>query len=213
MKASITGDIVQSQELSDPTIWLNPLVQLLKEYGESPGRWEIYRGDSFQIEISPKDALRCALILKSLIKKLRKKTLDVRIAIGIGEKRFTSNHVSRSAGDAFVFSGRLLDKLKKDKIHLGIKTPWGDFDSEFNLIIKLALVIMDRWTSNSAEVAELMLKDAKLTQQDIAGILGLAQSTVNDRIKRASLYEIIEMVDYYEERISAILPLNQRTED
>jgi hypothetical protein len=213
MKASITGDIVQSQGLSDPAIWLNPLEQLLKEYGESPGGWEIYRGDSFQLEISPKDALRCALIIKSLIKKLKKNTLDVRVAIGIGEKRYTSSHVSRSAGDAFLFSGRLLDQLKKEKIHLGIKTPWSDFDAEFNLIFRLALIIMNNWTSNSAEVAELMLKNTKLTQQDIANKLGLAQSTVNDRIKRASLYEIMEMVDYYEERISAILKQIQLTED
>lgn len=205
MKASITGDIVHSQGLSDPSLWLNPLENFLSDFGESPVGWEIYRGDSFQIEVQPEDALRMSLIIKSVIRKLNVKKLDVRIAIGIGEKRFSSKHVGRSSGDAFVFSGRLLEKLKQDKVNLGVKSPWPDFDREFNMIFRLALVIMDGWTANSAEVAELMLKSSELTQTEIAGVLGIAQSTVNDRIRRASLYEIIEMEAYYRDRISAIL--------
>ena len=205
MKASITGDIVGSQELSDPTLWLNPLEQVLNGFGESPDVWEIYRGDSFQIEVQPEDALRISLIIKAVIKKLRVKKLNVRIAIGIGEKRFSSKHVGRSSGDAFVFSGRLLERLKQDKVNLGVKSPWPDFNREFNMIFRLALIVMDGWTANSAEVAELMLKNPELKQTEIGGVLEIAQSTVNDRIRRASLYQIIGMEAYYRDRISAIL--------
>ena len=115
MLAIITGDIVDSRSINDPTIWMDPLKELFNKMGETPQNWEIYRGDSFQIEVAPEESLRIALVIKSIIKKLKTKKLDVRIAIGIGEKNFEANYVSESTGEAFVFSGTLLDELKKIK--------------------------------------------------------------------------------------------------
>ncbi len=204
MLAIITGDIVDSRSISDPTIWMDPLKELFNKIGETPQNWEIYRGDSFQIEVAPEESLRIALVIKSIIKKLETKKLDVRIAIGIGEKNFEANYVSESTGEAFVFSGTLLDELKKNKVHLGIQTPWSRLNSELNMMFKLALVVMNSWTSKSAEVAELLFDVSEITQVEIANRLGIAQSTVNDRVKRGSIYEIIELEQYFRNRIKEI---------
>lgn len=203
MNTTITGDIVHSQSVDRAEIWLNPLKELFAQFGESPTDWEIYRGDSFQITVPSKDSLRVAILIKSVIKKQKPKQLDVRLAIGIGKEDRYANRVSEASGEAFVYSGQLLDALKQKKVHLGVKSPWDDFDKEFNMMFKLALVIMNSWTSNSAEVAELLFSISGITQVEIAERLGIAQSSVNDRIKRGAIYEIMEMEQYYREKITS----------
>lgn len=203
MKTTITGDIVNSQSIGKPEVWLHPLKELFSKIGDSPADWEIYRGDSFQLIVPAKDAVRVSILIKSVIKKQKPKQLDARLAIGIGKEEIYANRVSEASSEAFVYSGQLLDELKQKKVHLGIKSPWDEFDKEFNMIFKLALVIMNSWTSNSAEVAELLFSISGITQVEIAEKLGIAQSTVNDRIKRGSIYEIMEMEEYYRERIES----------
>ncbi|MCC5905565.1 MAG: winged helix-turn-helix transcriptional regulator [Balneolaceae bacterium] len=203
MEGTITGDIVRSQAVEKPEIWLNPLKELFQKVGEQPADWEIYRGDSFQLYSAPEKLLRISILIKAIVKKLNFKELDVRIAMGIGKIDFRSSFVSESAGEAFVYSGQLLDQLKENKIHLGIKSPWQNLDNELNMMFKLALIIMNSWTANSAEVAEILFKESGITQVEIAKKLGIAQSSVNDRIKRGHIYEIIELEQYYRDRIQS----------
>lgn len=203
MNAVITGDIVQSQSVPDPGIWLNPLKEFFSNYGDTPAEWEIYRGDSFQLVLPAPDSVRASILIKSLLKKLEYKVLDVTLAIGIDSGELKAKKVSEATGDAFVYSGQLLDSLKKEKIRLGIKTPWNKFDDEFNMMFKLALVIMNSWTSNSAEVAEILFNHPRITQVEIAKKLGIAQSSVNDRIKRGAIYEIMEMEKYFRSKIKS----------
>jgi hypothetical protein len=200
----ITGDIVHSRQLKDPTDWLNPLKRLFHQTGTSPESWEIYRGDSFQIEITPPEALLTALQIKSVVRQVR--GLDVRIAIGIGEKSYDSPRISESTGEAFVRSGQLLEQLKAQKMTMGIATFDGDFDEEFNMMLKLALIVLNSWSVNSAEIAELMLTSPELSQTRIGKQLGIAQSSVSERIHRGSLYEIIELENYYRKRVQRLTP-------
>jgi len=205
MKTIITGDIVHSQTVENPKLWLDPLKELFSIFGDSPATWEIYRGDSFQLSISSEDSLRTAILIKSVIKKQNIKKLDVRLALGIGKDDLYANKVSEATGEAFVYSGKLLDSLKENKVHLGIKTPWQEFDKEFNMMFKLGLVIMNSWTSNTAEVAEILFSVPGITQVEIAEKLGIAQSSVNDRIKRGAVYEIMEMERYFRKKIETII--------
>lgn len=197
MVATITGDIVQSQTVTNPSIWMDPLKDWFQKLGESPRDWQIYRGDSFQLEVNSEDSLRVAIVIKSIIKKLNHKKLDVRLAIGIGKRGYREGYISESSGDAFVYSGTLLDELKDENVHLGIRTPWDNINKELNMMFKLALVIMNSWTGKTAEVSELLFSEPGITQTDIADKLGIAQSTVNERIKRGSVHEIIELEQYY----------------
>lgn len=70
MIAVISGDIIASRELENQGIWLNPLQNLLKTWGDSPKDWKLERGDFFQVEVAEvADALKKALQIKALIKK------------------------------------------------------------------------------------------------------------------------------------------------
>lgn len=209
MYSTITGDIVNSRTVSDPGIWSKSLKKQLSTFGQTPIDWEIYRGDSFQLVLDAKDSLRATLLLKSAIKKLKEKKLDVRLAIGIGEDSRNTNYVTESMGDSFVYSGELLDELKKKKVNIGVRSPWPEFDKEINIMLKLALEIINSWSSNSAEVAEILFSVPGITQQEIAESIGIVQSSVNDRIKRGSIYEIVELEQYYRDRVSQFINRNQ----
>jgi len=71
MIAIITADIINSRKLVNQEIWIAPLKKLLASYGATPKKWEIFRGDYFQIEIEdPNEALLASLKIKALIKSI-----------------------------------------------------------------------------------------------------------------------------------------------
>lgn len=202
MVSIITGDIVNSRKLKDQQKWIDPLKELFHEISPDPGTWAIYRGDSFQIKVPAEDALRVALLIKSTIIRIDVAVLDVRLAIGLGESDDTGTTVNESTGEAYVYSGTLLDELSVSDARLGLKTPWPRVNKEFYMLFRLALVILDKWTNRTADVAFILLKEQSVTQMEIAKKLGLAQSTVNAHIKRGSLHEIMELERYYSEIIT-----------
>src|SRR5690606_30124056 len=115
MHAVITGDIINSTKV-DPKIWLPVLKNVLNQAGTSPKEWEIYRGDSFQLFIKdPLLALTIAIQIKAAIKTI--KSLDVRMAVGIGNIEHTSNQVTEANGPAFIYSGERFESLKREKLN------------------------------------------------------------------------------------------------
>lgn len=200
MLTAITGDIVASRKAGEPSKWLEPLKELFNQFGDRPRFWDIFRGDSFQLHVKNEDALRAAILIKATIKKTDVKGLDVRLALGLGEG-YAEEMVKESFDEAFVYSGQLLDQLKQRKVHMGFRSPWPKLDNEMNIMMKLATVIMNSWTANTAETAALIFSEEGITQTEIASRLGIAQSTVNDRIKRGAVHEIVEFEQYYRNRI------------
>src|SRR5690606_25321178 len=132
MVAVIKGDIIASRKLAEPAQWLHPLKKLLSSWGNTPKQWELVWGDFFQLEIPhPEQALHKALSIKALIKKIgaadspkKYSPIDVRMAVGIGEKTFSGKRISESNGPAFIHAGEKFDTLKKQKINLAIQSPW-----------------------------------------------------------------------------------------
>ncbi|TYP99184.1 SatD family protein [Tenacibaculum adriaticum] len=194
MISIITGDIINSRTILVEE-WLPVLKSAFNKIGKTPKTWEIYRGDSFQIEVENiADSFRFALELKTAIKKI--KDLDVRLAIGIGTKNFNAKNITEANGEAFVNSGYAFDHLLK-KQNLAIKSPWKEVDEEFNIAFGLALLIMDNWTVNSAEFVKMVLDNPKVTQKVIAKKLEISESSASERRKRSGLDEIMKLEKRY----------------
>ena len=182
--------------------------RVLATEGSTPKTWEIFRGDSFQLEIKdPSQALLKAVQIKAAIKRI--KHLDVRIAVGIGSISHASSKITESNGEAFIFSGELLEAITKEKRNLAIRTPWLELDEEINLYLKLALVIMDDWSPSSAELVQILTeqytRNRELRQNKIAAKLEITQSSVSARIKRAYYSEIRAVLDRYQEKIKSYI--------
>lgn len=205
MKTSvITGDIIKSRD-AENSEWISSLKDALKTLSTDDSYWEIYRGDSFQIEIKDiHKSFEAALYIKANIKMI--KGLDVRMAIGIGDKSFKGKKVTESNGEAFRFSGETIESLKKEKLNLKIKTKNETINNELNLYFKLALLSIDNWTTNSAEIVKLSLEHPNKFQKDLAKLIGTNQDAISKRIKRASLDEILELNEMYKQKIETLLP-------
>lgn len=201
MIAVITGDIINSREL--PEEWIGTLKAALEGLFGEKINWEIFRGDSFQVELSAKDALINAIYIKACIKTL--KGADVRIGIGIGEKSINAEKVTEANGEVFINSGNAFDNLRINKVNMAIKTPWAKVDEEFNLFIKLALITMDSWGQIAAEMVKYAIENQNTKQDKIAKISGRSQSSVSEALKRAHFTEIMEVENRYRAVVTKLI--------
>lgn len=203
MISVITGDIINSRK-ADPARWLDVLKTVLSRFGNEPKDWEIYRGDSFQLRIEDySKVLIAAFEIKAAVKKFSK--LDIRMSIGIGEQSYHRVNITESSGSVYFYSGELLEKLKKEKCSLAIKSDWPHFDREINLYLKLGLIAMDSWTPVSAESVSVALEKPNISQHEIGHILGVKQNTVSYRLKRAYFEEILEINEMFKYKLSQLL--------
>lgn len=199
MVCIITGDIVGSRKLKET--WLEALKAALKNVSDS--NWEIYRGDSFQLEVKAADALKSAIYIKACIRT--NKAADVRMGIGLGEIKTKRAKLSEASGEVFVNSGIAFDGLKQAKVNLSIKTDFPQFDEEINILIKLSLIAMDSWGVATAEVVKHALEHENILQSELAAISGRTQSSVSEALKRAHFSEIMEMDKLYRKKLNQLL--------
>ena len=194
MTSIITGDIIESQKVK--TIdWIEDLKELFNHFGAESTDWEIYRGDSFQIEINdPKEALWAAIRIKAFLKS---KKMDARMGIGIGSKPKSNLKISERSGKVFIHAGQVFDSLKKDKITMGIKTSNSIVDETLNLMLQLALTIMDNWPQQSAEYVFAAIENPTLTQKELGLILNIQQASVSRRSIRSHFDLIMKFESFY----------------
>lgn len=166
----------------------------------------------FQIEIKTLRKHLKAFEIKALIKKVEplnenKKisTIDVRMAIGVGEKNYTAESIAESNGSAFIYSSEKFELLKKENSTMGIKSPWKSFDDEMNLYLKLAGIFMDKWTVSSAELVQIIFNNPGITQEEIGKKLGIKQNSVSGRWNRANVNEVLELEAIYRNKIRSLL--------
>lgn len=199
MTSVITGDIINSRGIDKPIRWIKPLKAVLNELGKELRDWEIFRGDSFQLEIRDvHQVLMAAIRIKATIKCT--KNLDVRMAIGIGEKEHRAQKITQANGEAFIYSGELFERLKKNT--LAIRSPWKEVDNQINLLLELALLTIDHWTPSSAEIVRLSMEIPEATQKEIGKKLGITQGRVSERQKRAGYDEVMKMEQRFRELIN-----------
>jgi hypothetical protein len=200
MEGIITGDLINSRQV-EPSEWMPALKKVLKKYGKEPKNWEIFRGDSFQLNTKPEDALLAAILIKAEIKQW--KNLDVRIGIGLGEITYQAAKITESNGTAFLNSGECFEELKKQT--LAIKTPNKDLNTTLNLMIELASLTIDRWTETAAKLIKIKIENPNVNQKDLASLLNkTAQGTISEGLKRGGYDEIQKLLDYYKHKISEL---------
>ena len=192
--AVLTGDIINSRG-HNASKWIDNLKAFLGNYGESPIDWEIYRGDEFQLRTTPGNALKTAFQVKALVRQV--KSLDVRIAIGIGTENYRGSRVGESNGPAYQHSGKAFEFLKHEKKTLRVTSGRAGADQTLNLILALTLNFMDEWSPVSAEVMTLVLARPEASQEELAGELNIKQSAVSQRLKRARKDLVAEVLSYY----------------
>lgn len=198
MIAIITGDIINSEK-HPSSAWIAELKDYFNRFGPAPMQWEIYRGDEFQLKVNEDNALLSAIRIKALLKSV--KGLDVRMGIGIGLETYIGTGVSESNGTAHQRSGRKFESLKESKINLSIATGNESHDLTLNLMLRLALDFMDSWSVVSAEIVAIVLDYPEASQKEIATKLNIKQSAVSQRIKRARLDLILDVLAYYQHLI------------
>jgi len=196
MKAIITGDIINSRE-GEVESWLNSLKEILNYYGDEPKDWEIFRGDSFQLSITPEKAMLAAIHVKSAIKQT--KLQDVRMAIGIGEEKYNASKISESNGSAYVRSGECFESLKKQT--LAIRSNNEEMDQSFNIMLSLSLLTANNWSSTVAEVIKTAIENSEKNQKGLAKLLHKSQSSISEALKRGGFEEIMSMNNFYKTQI------------
>jgi hypothetical protein len=202
MVAVITGDVINSKK-NAPRTWLTPLKRELNSVGNTPKTWEIYRGDSFQVIVSKaEDALFLAMKLKASLKAV--KGINVRMAIGIGKRTYNAAKVTESNGSAFVNSGEKFEMLKQEKQNLAIKSDSPEFDKEMNLYLKLALIAMNNWTVNTAEIVTVTMENPEKSQQQLGRLVGIKQSAISTRLRRAYYDELMEVNEMYKSKLKLL---------
>jgi len=197
MVAVITGDIINSRK-GEVKKWLNNLKDILNYYGDESKDWDIFRGDSFQLLIAPEKAMLCAIHIKSAIKQV--KSQDVRMAIGIGEEKYSGSKITESNGSAYERSGDCFESLKKQT--LAIKSSDHNLDESINIMLGLSLLIANNWSSTVAEVIKTTIEHPKKNQKSLAKLLNKSQSSISEALKRGGFEEIMTMNDFYKKQIS-----------
>jgi len=190
--AVITGDIIKSQKLeaTDYEKMLYTLESTIRTLiSKSKSSFDIFRGDSFQIIFQKSiDAIKAAIIIR-LALKTAKPSFDARQSIGIGGVMSLRNDVKSSIGEAFVLSGRGLDKMKGKFI--SITSGNAGLQSKVELLTKFLDAIISNLTLNQAEVLLCYLTSEDKSHSTIASLTGKNRSNVT-KLLNASHYQLID---------------------
>ncbi|MEX0313106.1 MAG: transcriptional regulator [Allomuricauda sp.] len=199
MIAVLTGDIKNSTGYEVPK-WMPLLKQALNRYGKEPKQWEIYRGDSFQLAVSPEKALEAAIYIKACIKQ--KRGMDVRMGIGLGEKEYSAEKITESNGSAFILSGECFENLKKQT--LAVKSNSEIFDTQINLMLQLASLTMDSWLPVASKVVKTAMEHPKANQKELGVLLDKSQSNISEALIRAGFDEVQKMMQFYSTQLAQL---------
>lgn len=223
LHAVISGDVIASTSLNEHgkrkvEDALKGLISELKDKYNVYGR--LIKGDYLECFIPvPVDALRIALIIKSLVKsivitvddvnsdqagRLRLfKTYGIRVAIGIGELSRLDIENNIVDGEAIYLSGRIINAEKthnREKVTikntLFIKSSDEKFDKEIQPLLALIDVLMNKITEKQCEV--LCLKLLGNSEDIIMKKLNQRQSTINEKSTSAGWSAIEKAVQRFE---------------
>lgn len=217
VQATISADIVSSTALKveELTLLQTEIRQFLESLSEkSQGKdWgRLFKGDSVEIFLSnPHEALRTALLLKTLVKKTfswGKETNTrrdlfrkhgVRLAIGVGEMRTADQEQDILDGEAIYYSGRLLEtQLNPSK---GKRTMLFGCNNiilseQVDVFLGLLDALLKKTTSNQCEIIYYKLLGKQ--EEEIARLLNVKQPAINKQCNAVGWNAIESAVNYFE---------------
>lgn len=217
MIAVITGDIVASTKIEER----DQLNEVLKDsfrivddkvLKTAAGSFEIYRGDSFQGVIKdPAMALLVAILIRARLRawdytesndaRPLQAIPDARVSIGIGTVSYKADKIIESDGQAFQYSGQLLDSMKHSGLELAIHTPWDEVNDELEVTCKLLDALINRWSSAMAEAVYLYLQE-DVTQQKLSVKLKISQPAVHKRLASANIDAVEAALNRFQKLIT-----------
>lgn len=218
LRATISADIVSSTALSveELTLLQSEIRRFLDELSEKSQEknWgRLFKGDSVEIFLlDPHEALRTALLLKTLVKKTfswgketnAKRELfrkyGIRLAIGVGEMRTVDKQQDILDGEAIYYSGRLLEKTTKEKVIIKRSMLFESSDplmtEELNMMLGMLDVMLRNATSRQNEILYYKLLGKK--EKEIASLLNIRQHSVNQQGNSIGWNAIESAVNYFE---------------
>lgn len=221
VRATISADIVSSTALSveELTLLQSEIHRFLDELSEkSQGKdWgRLFKGDSVEIYLhDPHEALRVALLLKTLVKKtfswgketnVRRELFrkyGIRLAIGVGEMRAADQKQDVLDGDAIYYSGRLLEKQKQsgnDRLLMNSSMCFGyknnAVDEYVSVVLDFLDVLFRDATSRQCEIVYYRLLGKQ--EKKVAELLRITQPAVNKHSNAIGWNAIESAVNYFE---------------
>ncbi|HXO76269.1 MAG TPA: hypothetical protein VN824_13550 [Puia sp.] len=200
----LTGDVVNSTSIP-----VFKAERLLKELaGElTPYVVSFYRGDSFQVFMEdPKKSLRTALICRTLAISMTEPgsvRSDVRVSVGIGKVQLPVRMPDMARGEAFILSGRGLDKIEGTEQRLSIGSGHEIADIGFEIMANYIDSIFNKMTSKQAVVLLDLLKGQQ--QQDAVLKLKRSKSTISQLVSAGRWPEVEKLLEQFETLINQLL--------
>lgn len=222
--AVITGDLVKSRKIRNEDV--ESVIESLKGcfseinrlFLNGNGKFELYRGDSFQYLIpEPQKALLIGILIRAKLrtyepinsvvsqkkseKPIKYAFSDARVAIGLGKMSYDANKVTESQGEVYEKSGNAFDKLEKNNDRLLIVTPSKEINEELDTECLLADAIISKWTASTAEAMYHHLLYEK-NQYELSEILNISQPAVH---KRLSVYGNLKSIQSFINRYNRLI--------
>jgi hypothetical protein len=220
-KAVITGDVVHSTSLSSRKKLLRSMKYVFGILEEQrlikKGYWTVFKGDSFQLITIPERAFSTMLILRSafrggiyrfasplVLDEMLPETFDVRLSCGIGTVETIPKRINEAYGEAFIISGKMLDRISEIDLRLLLTTKDRQLNDHFEMACRMADLLVKDWTNRSAQAICRQLLYSE-TQVASAAFFGISQSSVQHRLKIGHYDEIRYLLTYFERQIPAYI--------
>lgn len=206
--AALTGDIVQSHQLSAERLErtrrlvMRGAAQFSRRQPQALcGAPEVFRGDAWQLLLrEPGWALRVALLMHALL--LAENDVRTRISIGVGAVDVINRkRISVSTGEAFTLSGHALDHITGYFDLTGaLPARAAALASWFPAMLHLCSGLARHWTRRQAQIVSRALLMDNPTHAAIARTLRpqVAKQSVSESLAAARWRPLLEGVRVFE---------------
>ncbi len=186
--AVLTTDIVHSTQLNatNYAAVMTALEKLLKSHELKYGcKFEIFRGDSFQV-LYPNiiDAMKSTLSIRLFMQSgIDCTAVKLTQSFATGSIDKASTKLSNSLGEAFILSGRALDKSSRGDLIVQITSTAGVNDLTISTLFLRHL--LDGLTEKQAEVLYYYIDFDFPEQQSIADHMNMTRQNISAHLKRS----------------------------